>query len=67
MMLPVLFLTGWMAYNAGEVAGFPEAEARHLIARGIAEPLSVEQSGPAREGAPPRVTKPARRTVEKGS
>lgn len=36
MLKPVYFLRAHSLYNSGEVAGFPEAEAAELIAKGIA-------------------------------
>ncbi len=41
-MIPVRFLAGQPPYNAGEVAGFPDAEAERLIATGVAEAYVAE-------------------------
>lgn len=64
-LVPIRLLAKHQVYNAGEVAGFPAEAAKALVARGLAEYL--ERSGPQPQvaGEPPRVTKPARRTVRK--
>jgi hypothetical protein len=62
-MMPVRFTRGQAPYNAGEVAGFPQAEAERMIAVGVAvpyAPASAAPSAPAKTLDTPPVDKMAR-------
>lgn len=41
-MMTVKFIKGMSPYQAGELAGFPEAEARRLIQSGVAEEYTTK-------------------------
>lgn len=43
-MMAVKFVKGMSPYQAGEIAGFPEEEARRLIQAGVAEEYAVKKS-----------------------
>jgi hypothetical protein len=55
MLVAVRFKTKHSPYNAGEVAGFEEDEARRLIKVGVAELYVVEPETPATTDADPAV------------
>ncbi len=40
-LIPVRLTANYRVYNAGEVAGFPSAEAADLIERGLGEPYGA--------------------------
>lgn len=57
-MLVVRLKAPYRNCNAGEIAGFPDAEARRLIERGAAEPhgtATVQQPTPAVQAPAPPV------------
>lgn len=65
-MKKVRFTTSHYGYNAGEVAGFEDAEADKLVAQGVAKVASEEEveasvTGPATEPA----AAPAKRSRKK--
>lgn len=71
----VRFLRGHPPYNRGEVAGFPEEEARRILALPgpvalphlpTPEPVADAPEEPA-DGAPPAVEAPAETPVEEGA
>jgi len=41
-MMAVKFIKGMSPYQAGEIAGFPESEARRLIQSGVAEEYTAK-------------------------
>lgn len=45
-MTPVRFIQQWRLWNAGEIAGFPQAEAAALIEAGIAQAYTPENATP---------------------
>lgn len=59
-MMAVKFIKGMSPYQAGEIAGFPEAEARRLIQAGVAEEYSAQKdiSGQVKEDEAERVKAP---------